>query len=1044
MRTTKKILKKAISVFLIFMILINYSYPAIVCADDSNWSYNFDANRGGDYKDKKYADISTSEPTLNQVRGDIAYEGVIMQAYVINQLLISGELKYTTAMQRNPDFGKTPGAPQYISNGTYNLDSTVQGKTTTDIIKEKINALNKGSAVVRDYATSKLDENLEELKSLIKLETPPCLYWDDAKTLAKEKEKAINPNDGRGGQSASDVVEQIEEDRKQEATEPKDKSDKADLGGILLSPIFYLINFIADAITESLGAIMAPSGDTDGFSVGIGVLKKEETFPEVTVEGKEKKYKDVEVDTTSFGLSVQYPNITYTPEEIFAGEIDLLSINFITGENNSNTGWNNIRRVIAQWYNVLRMVAIIGLLSVLIYTGIKIIISANAKDKAKYKEWIGNWFMAVAILFFMHVIMAFIISVTGEFSKLLGEAFQEIKIIDTVNNKESVTNLMGLIRFMIQSENFYMKIGYEVMYIALIVYTIKFTIVYLKRVLSMAFLTLIAPIVALTYPIDKINDGRSQGFDMWIKEYIFNALLQPMHQILYYILVGSAVGIAASNPIYGIVVLAFMTEAEKLLKKIFGFDKAGGGTVGGMANAFAAGAIASSISKMAKLPKGNASRGGAGGSGGDDKALDAPKPISRPGMDTFDDEPQGSVEERMQEADDEKFRTDEYDSAEREANLRNENTPIPGSMYDGMSDEEAREFMRDNQGMDDETIALAMAQRNGGQSGSTSGGNQQDSQSNGDSGQSGQQGDQPNGDSGQTVRQMAAAQEAQRQQRNEDKPKNKEGSKFAKGAKAVTKKIMKPVWDADKSKSYNFKRLGKGALKGTAKAIGGFSLGVTAAAIQAGISITDGKYNPMEGIGSLSAGAVGAGRFVDRVGGGIGSIIDTYREGTLPDDSKKRKEVIMRRARDRFGDRDDVIAFNKKNYPGQEEAAMKRQRDNYLVAGITDLKEMKSGMRYADALVGKTAGLTDAEIKQKRDAADKKAAATIDFRKTLKDQGQLGAVYDADKRAKYIKSVVDKAEAEAKANNKTFDRAKMERQYNNAFKSVVAFDAANA
>ena len=40
----------------------------------------------------------------------------------------------------------------------------------------------------------------------------------------------------------------------------------------------------------------------------------------------------------------------------------------------------------------------------------------------------------------------------------------------------------------------------------------------------MAFLTIIAPLVALTYPIDKINDGKAQAFNMWFKEYIFNLL----------------------------------------------------------------------------------------------------------------------------------------------------------------------------------------------------------------------------------------------------------------------------------------------------------------------------------------------------------------------------------------------------------------------------------------------------------------------------------------------------------------------------------------
>ena len=52
----------------------------------------------------------------------------------------------------------------------------------------------------------------------------------------------------------------------------------------------------------------------------------------------------------------------------------------------------------------------------------------------------------------------------------------------------------------------------------------------------MSFFTMIAPLVALTYPVDKVKDGKAQAFDMWFKEYIFNLLIQPMHLILYTIL----------------------------------------------------------------------------------------------------------------------------------------------------------------------------------------------------------------------------------------------------------------------------------------------------------------------------------------------------------------------------------------------------------------------------------------------------------------------------------------------------------------------------
>ena len=39
---------------------------------------------------------------------------------------------------------------------------------------------------------------------------------------------------------------------------------------------------------------------------------------------------------------------------------------------------------------------------------------------------------------------------------------------------------------------------------------------------------------------------------MWIKEYFFNALIQPVHYLLYYVMVSSAMGIAVKNPLYAI------------------------------------------------------------------------------------------------------------------------------------------------------------------------------------------------------------------------------------------------------------------------------------------------------------------------------------------------------------------------------------------------------------------------------------------------------------------------------------------------------------
>ena len=69
------------------------------------------------------------------------------------------------------------------------------------------------------------------------------------------------------------------------------------------------------------------------------------------------------------------------------------------------------------------------------------------------------------------------------------------------------------------------------------------------------------------YAIDKIRDGKAQGFDIWFKEFIFNLIIQPFHLLMYFVLVGMAVDLANSNILYSIVAIGFMIPAEKLLRK---------------------------------------------------------------------------------------------------------------------------------------------------------------------------------------------------------------------------------------------------------------------------------------------------------------------------------------------------------------------------------------------------------------------------------------------------------------------------------------------
>lgn len=375
---------------------------------------------------------------------------------------------------------------------------------------------------------------------------------------------------------------------------------------------------------------------------------------------------------------IKVPFTRYSPEKIFSGAVPAFDVNFIDPKDWSETltdtekqeikdaqevidnedstdeekaeaeetikkteAKNNksiamiLHDTIAKWYVALRNLAIVGMLIILLYVGIRIIVSSTASDKAKYKEFLKDWLIALCLLFTLHYIMTFTVTVVNSVTEAIaggnpGKGTNNIPVIVVEGDAEAAkgatadsakfkfnTDIMGYARFLIQYDDLGTKVLYFIIYMAMVIYTVMFTITYLKRSLTMAFLTMIAPLIALTYPIDKIGDGSAQGFNSWLKEYVYNALIQPFHLIIYTVFAGSAVvDLSAENPIYAIIVLAFISQSEKMLRKFFGFDKA---SSAGSLGSFAGGAAAMSLTQKLIGSVAHRKKGGSGGSGGNSK-----------------------------------------------------------------------------------------------------------------------------------------------------------------------------------------------------------------------------------------------------------------------------------------------------------------------------------------------------------------------------------------------------------------------------------------
>ncbi len=274
-----------------------------------------------------------------------------------------------------------------------------------------------------------------------------------------------------------------------------------------------------------------------------------------------------------------------------------------------------LRDSIATWYKVMMEIALVGLLSVLVYISIRMILTSVAEDKAKYKKMLSDWVAAVCIIFLLHYLM----SITFTCTQAINDIFNA-NIIGEDGEDILMTGVRNDIAHM--REDNWRSFANNVIYLVLVILTVMFTYQYLKRLIYIAFLTMIAPIVALTYPLDKVKDGKAQAYGMWLREFIFSVLIQPVHLVVYYIILGVSRDLIdktsqAYNPFYAIVAISFMLPAEKFIRKMFGFDKSEANNAIG--SALGGAALMNAIKKLGSKggPKGKKGAGGGETAGGE-------------------------------------------------------------------------------------------------------------------------------------------------------------------------------------------------------------------------------------------------------------------------------------------------------------------------------------------------------------------------------------------------------------------------------------------
>ncbi len=251
-----------------------------------------------------------------------------------------------------------------------------------------------------------------------------------------------------------------------------------------------------------------------------------------------------------------------------------------------------IKKSAAMWYYIIRALAMVGMLIVLIAVGIKMAISNIASDKALYKRMLVDWLVGMIILFSMHYIMLFTIYIGEELVRVIEKTATSVNTVqmkqlaeeDSQNgveytNEELELKVYEAIRTRAYDAKLINGLSGTIMYMTLVYFAFKYTIIYIKRLFTIIVLTIMAPAVGFAYALQKALSGKQQAFKNWLLEYVLNVLIQVVHALIYAIFISQALILSLSS-IAGIIValilMNFTSKAYSLFRKIFKISTGGG------------------------------------------------------------------------------------------------------------------------------------------------------------------------------------------------------------------------------------------------------------------------------------------------------------------------------------------------------------------------------------------------------------------------------------------------------------------------------------
>ena len=265
-------------------------------------------------------------------------------------------------------------------------------------------------------------------------------------------------------------------------------------------------------------------------------------------------------------------------DTLFFNDTRILDANFFNVDRSPTSGnviTNNIKTNVAKTYVMISGLALILSLLIFIYAVIKLILVyvglKTVKEEITIKKLLANVAKSIILLLLLPIILAFISYAVDALIKLLN--YFRLKLLEDMlkanGNVKAMDFETRILDMKFNSSKYKQTINLiDIGYVLLVMVQTGFIITYLKRFYTIGLLTMVSPLITITYVLDKFNDDRSDVLARFFREYTYTLLIMPIHGLMYLIFMFGASDIASVSPLFGVLIVMLLGRAEKTIKGI--------------------------------------------------------------------------------------------------------------------------------------------------------------------------------------------------------------------------------------------------------------------------------------------------------------------------------------------------------------------------------------------------------------------------------------------------------------------------------------------